>query len=130
MAETYYRLHRADALTFDAGNAWSAAWGETFSVNGAAYECRTCDATGEAFGEPCRDCDNGWIDAEPGYSCCSSATELLTYFSEHVGGALDAEPVVVFEGQRVGSGLDGEPLVIPTTVVRWTTIGQIRTELA
>jgi hypothetical protein len=124
---TYYRLHRSDAPAFHADNAWSAPWGEVF-VDASTYECRACDGAGEVFGEVCEDCDGECVlDADRGYSCCDSASELLAYFGGHCP-ADDADPVVVFEGARVGAGLDGEPLVVPSTVIRWTTIGQLRRE--
>lgn len=127
---TYYRLHRSDAPEFSADNAWSAAWGETFSADGTRYECRSCDATGTIDGETCRDCNgDGWIDTERGYSCTDSASELIEYFDRHCP-ADDTDPVVEFDGEYAGSGLDGEPLVIPTAIVRWTTIGQLRKEIA
>lgn len=130
MGMTFYRLHADTAPEFSAENAWSAAWGETFSTDGARYECRSCDGAGEFLGEKCNDCGGeGWIDAEAGYSCCESAAELLAYFDQHCP-ADDTDPVVVFDGEIVGTGLDGEPLVIPTTVIRWTTVGQLRKESA
>ncbi len=125
MTETFYRLHRTDAPTFSADNARSAPWGETFNATGDAYECRACDGTGEQYDEPCTDCDEGWINCDPGYSACHTATDLLAYFDQHCP-ADDADPVVEFAGQQVGCGLDGEPLVIPTEIIHWTTIGALR----
>ena len=125
MSQTYYRLHREDAPTFTADNAWSAVWGETYNAAGDRYECSNCDATGIAYGEPCGDCNNGWIDCQPGYSACHSAAELLEYFDQHCK-ADDIDPVVIFDGEHVGNGCDGEPLVIPINVIRWTTIGALR----
>jgi hypothetical protein len=124
---TFFRMHRSDAPEFTADNAYSAAWGETFT-SVSQYECRSCDGTGEFLGDPCTDCDGeGVIDADRGYSCCESADELLAYFGQHCP-ADDADPVVEFDGVRVGTGLDGEPLAVPAEVVRWTTIGQLRAE--
>ena len=129
MTGTYYRLHRADAPEFSPENAWSAPWGETFSADGDQYECRTCDATGEAYGEPCPDgCDEGWIDCQPGYSALDTAEDLLAYFGGHCP-ADDDDPVVIFEGQYAGQGLDGEPLAVPGATLRWTTIGELRAEV-
>lgn len=126
---TFYRLHRVDAPTFSADNAYSAAWGETFAESGDRYECRTCDATGTWEGETCPDCDGeGMLDADPGYSCCETAEDLLAYFDQHSTADAD-DPVVVFDGQQVGAGIDGEPLAIPTSVIRWTTIGTLRKEV-
>jgi hypothetical protein len=124
---TYYRLHRSDALEFSASNAWSAAWGETF-VSPGRYECRACDGTGEFLGEQCQDCaGEGVVDADPGYSCCDSAAELVEYFDQHCP-ADDSDPVVEFDGEYAGQGCDGEPLVVPTAVVRWTTFSKLREE--
>jgi hypothetical protein len=123
---TYYRLHCSDAPEFSADNAWSAAWGEAFTADGSQYECRACDGTGEFLDDRCPDCSGeGVIDADRGYSCCGSASELVEYFDWHCP-ADDSDPVVEFDGEHVGNGLDGEPLVVPTAVVRWTTIGQLR----
>jgi hypothetical protein len=128
MTETFYRLHRADTPEFSTGNAWSGPWGETFSADGSRYECRTCDGTGEVFGEQCTDCDGeGWIDCDPGYSCCHTADDLLDYFGQHCPAAAD-DPIVVFEGQQIGTGFDGEPLAIPTGSIHWITIAQLRRE--
>jgi hypothetical protein len=128
MAETYYRLHGSDTPEFSAQNAWSALWGEQFSADGSRYKCRTCDGTGTAYGEPCdARCDDGWLYADPGYSCCETAADLLDYFDQH-GIAADDDPVVVFEGERVGTGFDGEPLAVPTGDIRWTTIGALRAQ--
>jgi hypothetical protein len=128
MTETYYRLHRDDAPTFTADNAWSGLWGGTFSPDGARSECPQCDESGEYDGEECSHCaGEGWLDCDYGYSCCYTAAELVAYFSR--GGGLDAvdlaQPVVVFAGEQVGNGFDGEPLVVPTEVVRWTTLGEL-----
>lgn len=131
MTDTYYRLHRTDAPTFSADNAWSAPWGEAFGVDGDRYECRSCDGSGsDVFGEHCGYCDGeGWFDCAEGYSCCESAEDLLAYFDRHCPANYD-DPVVVFEGDYCGQGCDGEPLVVPTAIVWWTTIGQLRVELA
>lgn len=126
---TFYRLHSAATPEFSPENAWSAAWGETF-VDVSTYECRSCNGSGEFLGEQCSDCDGeGTIDADRGYSCCDSAAELLAYFGGHYP-ADDTDPVVVFDGQHVSTGLDGESLAVPTAIVRWTTIGQLREENA
>jgi hypothetical protein len=131
MADTYYRLHRADAPAFTADNAWSGLWGSTFSPDGSRTECGECDGAGvDDHGQPCEaGCDNGWWDCYAGYSCCDTAEELLDYFTQH-NPADDNDPVVIFEGEQVGTGFDAEPLVIPTTTIRWTTIGQLRKEIA
>jgi len=124
---TYYRLHRDGLPTFGSDRAWSGPWGESYSADGSAYECRTCDGTGEWLGEPCPDrCDDGWLPADRGYSCCHGGRELVRYVVEHIGAHIDDERVVIFEGRQVGTGLDGEPLVIPTRVVRWTTVRDLR----
>src|SRR5690606_11407414 len=91
-------------------------------------ECTWCDGTGRDFfdqGEPCSACDEGWQDADYGYSCCYSAEELLEYMRVH-GVVTDDDPVVIFEGHRVGTGGDGEPLAGPSGRIRWTTIGALR----
>ena len=131
MSETFYRLHHAAAPEFCAENAWSAQWGVTWASDGARYECTRCDGTGQDLtdpGEECPACDEGWQDADYGYSCCASAEELLSYMDAH-GIVGDDDPVVIFEGQRVGTGGDGEPLAVPTGQVRWTTIGALRAEV-
>lgn len=125
---TFYRLHRSEVPEFSADNAWSAPWGETFLAEGAQYECRACNGSGEFLGDRCPDCDgNGVLDADRGYSCFDSAAELLAYFGQHYPAEV-GDPVVVFEGVYVGTGFDGELLAIPTKVVRWTTFGELREE--
>lgn len=128
---TYYRLHRAELAEFGPNNAWSGPWGETYAEDGTQYECRTCDGAGQWLGEPCPEqCEDGWIPADRGYSCCHTAADLLAYVDQHIGTDADTEPVVIFDGEYAGSGLDGEPLAIPTQVIRWTTIAQLRQEIA
>lgn len=125
--ETWFRYHRPDAPEFSAENAYSAGWGETFT-SPSTYECGNCDGTGEWFGEHCSGCGGeGEIEADPGYSCCRSAEDLVAYFSRHY--PLDSDDrIVEFEGIQVGHGGDGEPLVVPIRVVRWSTYGQVRRE--
>jgi len=129
--DTYYRLHYGSGgLEFSAENAWSGLWGAEYVADGSKSVCPECDATGVSYGETCSSCDGeGYDECQQGYSCCWSAEELLAYYAAH-GGAGDADPVVEFEGARCGNGFDGEPLVIPTAVVRWTTIGHLRAEVA
>jgi hypothetical protein len=132
MADTYYRLHQAGIPEFSADNAWSGLWGGAFSADGSRSECGQCDAKGvDEWGEPCEaGCSDGWFDCAEGYSCCWTGQDLLRYFDEHLGSGFEDEPVVVFEGALVGTGFDGEPLAIPTRVIRWTTIGQLREEIS
>lgn len=132
--ETFYRLHGTWAPAFSADNAYSALWGVTFSEDGARYACVPCDGTTkDPWGhrcEWCEDTEDGWYDADRGYSACDSAEELVRYFGQHAEYLSDDEPVVEFTGDVVGTGCDGEPLIVPTAVVRWTTLGQLRAELA
>jgi len=130
-SETFYRMHQPGAPEFCAENAWSAQWGVAWDPSGSRYECTWCDGTGRDFfdpGEECPACDEGWQDADYGYSCCDTAEELLSYMDAH-GVVTDDDPVVIFEGVRVGTGGDGEPLAVPTGQVRWTTIGALRAEV-
>lgn len=88
--------------------------------------CPRCDGDGTLYNAECADCDGtGWYDADPGYSCCHTAQDLVAYMTDH-GTPADDDPVVIFEGEQVGTGFDGEPLVIPTKVIRWTTYGELR----
>jgi hypothetical protein len=125
--EKFYRLHDNDqAPAFSADNAWSGLWGADFSEGGSRSRCPECEGTGESYGEKCRSCDGeGWHECQLGYSCCDSAEALLEYFAD----TEDDAKVVVFAGERIGTGFDGEPLAVPTSEIRWTTLGQLRAEL-
>ncbi len=142
----YFRLHsNPDAPCFCAEHAWSGLWGTEFTPDGAQVACGQCQGTGTAdvqecarcahqwdcdirqckggviLGEECHTCDGtGWVDAQRGYSCCSSAEELVAYMNVH--GAVGADDlVIIFEGKWVGIGFDGEDRVIPTKILGTTT---------
>lgn len=126
---TFYRLHSNPAAPcFCAEHAYSGLWGGEWSEDGSQARCRECDG-GALLGtiiDDCGSCDGtGWEDAQYGYSCCTSANDLIAYMDEH-GNPADTDPVVIFEGEQVGTGFDGEPLAIPTGHIRWTTYGALR----
>ncbi len=125
MAETFYRLHaNPDAPAFTADNAWSGLWGGQWSADGARNECTACSDLDDSRPE-CAACDGtGWQDAQYGYSCCWTASDLITYMDKH-GVVDDSDAVVIFEGEQVGSGFDGEPLAVPTGRIEWTTWGEL-----
>jgi len=125
MAETFYRVHWADAPAFSPENAWSALWGSVRSNDGTQTECHDCAGTGREgaaeYGDPCTTCDGtGWEDALEGYSCCDTATDLVEYMRQH-GVMADDDRVIIFEGRRVGTGFDGEPLAVPARIIEETT---------
>jgi len=126
----FYRLHsNPEAPCFCPDHAWSGLWGGEWAADGSASRCGACDGSGEAdlSATDCRVCDGtGWEPAQPGYSCCRSAAELLRYVDAHVGQVPDTRPVVaVFQGQQVGVGFDGEPLAVPTGAVQWITWAEL-----
>ncbi|WP_239404530.1 hypothetical protein [Frankia sp. Cj3] len=136
----YYRLHaNPDAPCFCADHAYSGPWGSEFSADGSHLACGWCQGAGIAdiqdcpqcacgwaqpcgvdgceggalYGQQCRPCDGtGWVDAQRGYSACSSPEELVEYMDAH--GCVDSDDtVVIFDGRWVGTGFDGEDLVVP-----------------
>ena len=141
----YYRLHsNPDAPCLCADHAWSGQWGAEFSVDGSQMACTWCQGTGVAdvqdcpcrgqddcrrdgceggtlYGAGCLNCQDGWADAQRGYSCCSSPEELLGYMEEHGCGISAADPVAMFEGEWQGHGFDGEDLVVPVGEITWMT---------
>ena len=123
MSRIFYRVHPSDCPPFHATNAWSALWGSTRSEDGSQVECPACDGTSEDLGEPCLDCDDGWIDCVPGYSCCDTAQELIDYFTERSEPTAD-DAVIVFEGRQVDTGFDGEPTAVPHHVIETLTWDQ------
>jgi hypothetical protein len=107
-----------------------SAWGSEFSEDGSQTRCRNCEDGVSLFtGGECTDCNSGWEDALYGYSCCSSAEELVEYMTKH-GVVSDNDLVVVFEGEQVGTGWDGEPLAVPSRVVEVIAWGVLRNRLA
>lgn len=127
--ETFYRWHRTDAPTFTADNAWSGLWGATFSADGSQTQCRACDGTSTYAGMPCEACGGeGWEDCVPGYSCCQSAEDLITYMNAHAG-ELDTDEgrVIVFEGVQVDTGFDGEPTAVPEKIIKELTWSEFKT---
>jgi hypothetical protein len=132
MAATFYRWHQNEAPAFTADNAWSGLWGSTFSADGSQTQCRTCDGTGKYADMPCEECDGeGWEDCLPGYSCCHSAEDLLTYMRVHAGKPEgDEGRVIVFEGEQVDTGFDGEPTAVPNKILKEMTWSEFVRELA
>lgn len=132
MAETFYRFHWADCPELTAANAWSALWGADRSADGSQTRCQTCGGDGDGgTGDDgrCDDCGGeGWHDALPGYSACSTPAELAAYFATR-GEPADGR-VVVFTGRRAGTGFDGEPLAIPERVLRTMTWAEFTASLA
>lgn len=152
MSETYWRLHNSSTPCFCADHAYSGVWGvEWTSQDGSQHKCPGClDQPGRSDA-PCPGCDGyGWSDcgrcdgtgyaecdrcdgtgiedAARGYSCCTSASELVAYMRQHAGGDMpddDHWQVVVFTGEQWGWGADGEPLVVPTRVLETLTWGQL-----
>jgi len=144
--DLYWRVHWADCPDFSAGTAYSAPWGaERCEDDPSRYRCVACDGAGVDYtdlmcgtcrGSGCAGCDGtgvsatcvscageGSIECDPGYSACTSAEDLRSYFQ---GREPDpGEQVLVFEGELAGYGLEGEPLVIPTQVVARTTWGEL-----
>jgi len=116
----FYRLHWADCPPFSADNAWSALWGGTRSKDGSQTQCGACDGAGDYYGEPCTNCDDGWVDCVPGYSCCDTPQELIDYFTERGEPTAD-DTVVVFEGRQVDTGPDGEPTALPHRAIETLT---------
>lgn len=150
MSEIYWRLHNASTPCFCADHAYSGVWGVTWvsqdgsqhtctgclvepgradapcpGCDGYGWDCGRCEGTGHA---ECDRCDGTGIeDASRGYSCCTSAAELLAYFRQHAGGDMHGDDwtVIAFEGEPWGWGADGEPLVVPTRVVVTLSWGQL-----
>jgi hypothetical protein len=122
MSETFYRVHWDDAPEFSEEHAWSALWGSEFSADGTQTRCHSCDDGMDwDRNAPCSTCDGtGWEDCLRGYSCCTSAEQLVAYFAEH-GAPDDDDTVVIFEGRCSGTGFDGETLAIPEGAVQTMT---------
>lgn len=150
MSETYYRLHHEGTPCFCADHAWSAVWGAEFvAPDGSQYRCTGCVREPGRDDAPCPDCyGHGWpdctlcdgtghaecgqcdgtgiADADRGYSCCASASALVSYFRHHLGEGTPPGWVIVFEGQLQGYGTDeGEHLVVPTQVLETLTWDQL-----
>lgn len=124
MAETFFRVHWADAPDFSPENARSALWGSTRSEDGTKTECTSC-IPGDREG--CKVCGGtGWEDCMKGYSCCWSAEDLVEYMAEH-GAPGEHDRVIVFEGVHTGTGFDGEPLAVPTRIIEETTWSEFLT---
>lgn len=133
MSEIFYRVHWTECGPFSAERAYSSSSDMEISPDGAQVMC-TC----AVFGGPDEDCGDcggtGWVDRDPGYSCCRSASQLADYMREHGWTHLaeqEGRRVVRFSGYLVGVGGDGEPLAVPDgEITEWLTWGELLARVA